>query len=207
MKRRNILILIAVSIVVIVSIGVIYFISVRHSEEVQEPKTVVELESLDEYGYRLEDRDAELYKSVFNDLRTALDSKEIDFQKYAIDIAKLYIIDLYTIENKLNKYDVGGVDFIYPESKENFSKKVQDTIYKFVEDNTYGKRTQILPNVLSIDVVEVKNEKLTVKEDQVDGYKVKIKWEYVEDLGYDESAIIDIARIEDKLYIIKESLS
>ena len=90
---------------------------INNNTKVKETKT---LESISGYDYKLEDRDTKLYEEEFNTLKTNLTSNNIDYTEYAKSIAKLYIIDLYTLNNKLNKYDIGSKEFIYPEALDNY---------------------------------------------------------------------------------------
>ena len=151
MKQRNIIITLILVTVILVGGGSIVFLLSRGTDESTEPKvTVTELDNIEDYGYRLEDRDTALYKENFNLLAEELKKEEVSFEEYAKLLSKLYVMDLYTISNKINQYDVGSLDFVSPDVRENFEKKVKDTIYKYVEDNTYGKRSQEMPEVKSI---------------------------------------------------------
>ena len=53
-------------------------------------------------------------KTEFDVLKANLESDTIDEEAYALSIAKLFIIDLYTMNNKINKYDIGGIEYVYP---------------------------------------------------------------------------------------------
>lgn len=78
---------------------------------------IIEVKKLDEisgYNYILQDNDTEIFKKYFNELDKVLTEKEINYEEYAKNIASLFIIDLYTINNKVNKYDIGGADYIEP---------------------------------------------------------------------------------------------
>ena len=115
-------------------------------------QTVKKVDEIKGFNYHLEDRDTALYKKEFQNLKTNLESKEIDYEEYAKSIAKMFIIDLYTIDNKVNKYDIGSLEFVHPDAKENFELNAKDTLYKYVMDNSYNDRTQELPIVSSITI-------------------------------------------------------
>ncbi len=207
MKQRNIIITLILVTVILVGGGSIVFLLSRSTDESTEPKvTVTELDNIEDYGYRLEDRDTALYKENFNLLAEELKKEEVSFEEYAKLLSKLYVMDLYTISNKINQYDVGSLDFVSPDVRENFEKKVKDTIYKYVEDNTYGKRSQELPEVKSIEVSEITEEKQKVGEEEFDGYSIDLTWEYVKDLGYDKKATLKIVKQDKFLYVIKQAV-
>ena len=62
-------------------------------------------------------------------------------------ISKLFVIDFYSLNSALNKNDIGGKEFVYRNYQEDFSKLAKETIYKYVENNIYGKRNQEFENL------------------------------------------------------------
>ena len=60
-------------------------------------------------SYVLLSRDSDLYKSSFNDLKEVFESENIDYEKYATIISKLFIIDFYTLSNKNLNNDICGI--------------------------------------------------------------------------------------------------
>ena len=160
-------------------------------------KSVVEvkvLDSLDDYGYTLSDKDTELFKGEYNVLKDLLNEKEIDDEKYATQVAKLFVIDLYTINTKVNKLDIGGSEYYYLDKVTMFEKKVMDTLYYHLEDNTYGDREQELPEVKKIEVLSIEETEYKIGEKEKDAYLVQVEWEYVEDMGYDTEASIVLCK-------------
>lgn len=183
-----------------------YIFKNRNSQE-EKPKEIKKLDTIEGYGYNLEDRDTVLFRENFEKLRDVLKQTPMDYLEYAKRLGTLYIIDLYTISNKVNQYDVGGSEYVYESKRDNYELKVKNTLYKYVEDNTYGKRIQFLPEVASIDVVDVKEEKVKIGDQEYDGYSLSLTWEYVKDLGYDKKCTLKLAKIDDKLYVINQSTS
>ena len=160
-------------------------------------KSVVEvkvLDSLDDYGYTLSDKDTDLFKDEYNVLKDLLNEKEIDDEKYATQVAKLFVIDLYTINTKVNKLDIGGSEYYYLDKVTMFEKKVMDTLYYHLEDNTYGDREQELPEVKKIEVLSIEETEYKIGEKEKDAYLVQVEWEYVEDMGYDTEASIVLCK-------------
>ncbi len=163
------------------------------------------VDSIDNYGYTLDQRDSKLMKDTYKKLKEILNEKEIDYDKYAEELAKLFVIDLFTINNKINKYDVGSLEYVYPDNVENFKTNVEDTIYKIVEDNTKGKRKQELPIVSSVNIEEETNGEYELSDVQNKSYIVKLKWTYEKDMGYDSNAIITLIEKDNKLYVVEYS--
>ena len=142
-------------------------------------------------------------KSVFSDLKKVLNEKEVDYDKYACDITKLFISDLFTLDNKINKYDVGGFDYIYPDKVDNYKLNVTNTLYKYMENNINGNRKQKLPVVSDVLINDEKDLKYKIGEDEFDAKELNIEIKYESDLGYDDKAKV-ICIIKDKKVYIAE---
>ena len=199
-KYKRILIIILIVVLLAIISFVIYKILLNNKTE-EEVVNVVD--SISEYGYNLDDRDTELMKSVYEELKNILNSDEIDYELYANTLAKLFVIDLFTMDNKINKYDVGSTEYVYPDALENFKLNVEDTLYKHMENNSSGKRKQELPEVSSIEVLSTETGEYTIEENSFDSYIVNLSWQYVSDLGYDNNALITLINLDNKLYVVE----
>ena len=194
-------IMISLILVVIIVIGVKFTLEFL----VKDDKNVVtkkELDSLELYGYTLDDYDSDLYKEYFNDLKNTLNSKEVNYEDYAKEIVKLFVSDFYTLDNKLTSSDIGGVEFIPSDMVENFKMHAGDTMYNHVKTNIYGDRVQKLPIVKSVEVTNIENITYTYKDKEYSAYKVSARWEYQEDLGYKNNEIFTLIKDNNKLYIV-----
>ena len=116
----------------------------------------------------------------------------------------MFIIDLYTLNNKVTKYDVGGTEFLMTSNVENFKLKALDTLYKYITDNTNNTRIQKLPEVSSTEISSITPIKFEYNSDTYDAYEIKIAWTYTQKNNYDKDAILIVAKIKDKLYIVEE---
>lgn len=194
-------IMISLILVVIIIIGVKFTLEFL----VKDDKNVVtkkELDSLELYGYTLDDYDSDLYKEYFNDLKSTLNGKEVNYEDYAKEIVKLFVSDFYTLDNKLTSSDIGGVEFIPSDMVENFKMHAGDTMYNHVKTNIYGDRVQKLPIVKSVEVTNIENITYTYKDKEYSAYKVSARWEYQEDLGYKNNEIFTLIKDNNKLYIV-----
>ena len=149
--------------------------------------------------------DLKIYEDEFKKLKTNLESNEIDYLEYAYSISKMFIIDLYSLDNKLNKYDVGGLEFIYPDARDNYRLNVENTLYKYLKDNSDGDRKQELPLVKNVEVLEDDIVEFTIGEDKYDAYKINLTIEYEKDLKYDDSAELIIVKQDKYLYIVEKN--
>ena len=200
------LIVIGVLLVGVVSLGVLR-IFYNDEEEKREVNVTSVISNISDYGYTLDDRDTDYMKEVFSELENILEALEIDYHAYAEALAKLFVIDFYTLENKINKYDVGSLEYILSSSVESFRLKAQDTIYRDVIDNTYRDRIQDLPEITNVEVVNTEDTTFTLNDEEVDAIKVEMNYEYKEDLGYDTEGTIYLVRNDVKLEIVSYSPS
>jgi hypothetical protein len=167
------------------------------------PKEEEKYKEIDSYGYTLRDSDTNTYKTYYNELKDILDSKEIDYEKYAEGLSKIFITDLYTLNNKLVSTDVGGTEFIYPSQIDNFKLNATDTLYKYIESNFDGKRDQELPEVNNVIVLDMQESNYKIDKNTYDSYEIKVSIEYVKDLGYDKVKELILIKDNNKLYIVK----
>ena len=201
MKKKYKILLIIIIVLIILIVTAIVAINLLSDNNTADPVKVVD--SIDDFGYTLDDRDTELMKTTYNELKTILSADEINYEDYAIVLSKLFVIDLFTMDNKINRYDVGSTEYVYPNSVDNFKTNVEDTIYKTMENNSDGKRRQDLPEVSSVADASAEVSTFEIGEDTYDSYVVSLSWNYVDDLGYDDNASITLVEIENKLYVVE----
>ena len=196
--KKLLIILIILVIIAIIGILVYNFFFKNNEEEVKVIK------SIPEYGYDLRENETKLYKDEFEKLDDILSKNDVDYEEYAKEIAKLFIIDFYTLSNKQSKNDIGGTDFIKESMRDNFIEEARSTFYRYIEvlsDN----RNQDLPEVSEIKSVEIEDTSFTYSDDTVDdnAYRVTISWDYKEDFGYETKANMIIVKEDKKLYIVE----
>lgn len=199
MKKKFKYPLIAIGVIMLVLIGLISF-KIFFNGDISEVKVI---DTISDYSYTLDERDTEYMKSVYNELKSVLKEKDIDEEKYASNLAKLFVIDLFTLDNKINKYDVASLEYVYPDNIENFKLNVENTLYKAIEDDTYKKRSQELPVVKMVEVKDVKEDKFLIKEEEVSSYVVSLNIEYEHDLGYDKEATVTVIKSDKKMYVVE----
>ncbi len=203
-KKNKILILFIV-LLVLVGAGLLVFFLTKKEPVVEEPKVVepVITNTIDKYGYNLEERDSTLFKETFEELKTLLNTEDYDKEEYIKLVSKLFIIDLYTINNKTSRYDIGGLEYMYADAKDSFKSVVLNSIYNTVENNLDNNRTQKLPEVSSIEVTSISPSTYKMPDETtVDAYTTKLSWTYIESLGYDTSATLILIKDNNKYSVV-----
>ena len=193
-KKKILIISLVVILIAVIAVGV--GILVTNKDEKKSIVEVKELDNLGDYNYKLTDRDSKYFKSEFEELKKIVNSKEIDEEKYVTQVARMFVIDLYTMSTKVNKYDIGGLEYYHNTKKDMYEQKVMDTLYSTLLDDTYGDRTQALPEVKSVETMSTEKIKYSLGETVVDGYLVKLKMTYVSNMGYDTEASLVICKEE-----------
>ncbi len=196
---RNIILFVLIGIIIFGIVGYKVYKDFFTSNSVEEKKIM----SLDLYGYTLGENDTKLYKDNFKALEGVLNEKPIKYEEYAKTMSKLFVIDVFTLTNKVSSTDIGGLEFVYKDLKENFKENMGATLYRNVEINIDGKRKQTLPEVTSVEVVDIKDNKYTYDKKEYEGYVVTLKWEYKQDLGYQSTIRLTLIKDDNKLYIVK----
>ena len=194
-----------VVIIIFIIIGVILFgyLGYRVKNDFFKGSERKKLDSIELYGYTLSKNDTDIYKTYFKELSKVLNEKTIDYTEYAKLISKLFVIDLYTLDNKLASTDIGGLEFLHNDLKDNFKENMGSTLYNFVESNIDGKRTQELPIVKDVEVSDVFETKYTYNKTEYDAYIVSTNITYEKDLGYPSSMKLTIIKDNNILHIVK----
>lgn len=170
------------------------------------PKEVVD--NMSDYGYYLRDDATDYYKELYSSLKTLLKDKEYDEKEYAKLVSQLFVADLFNIDNKLSSSDVGGKQFVFESFKSDFTKIIQDSLYNNVDSNIDGKREQLLPIVLLVSVIDVKQQEFsyTIENKEVTddkAYRINVSIEYKEDLDYPKSYNVILVHNNNKLEVAK----
>lgn len=204
MRKKKKIILISILVIVLILLGVGGYYFFFRQKPVDSPiKEVKVTNEITEYGYKLDDRDTKIFKEKWNELKELLSKEEIDENEYASLVSQLFIIDLYTIDNKISKYDIGGLEYVYEPAKESFKSVVMDTIYKNVINNVDKKREQTLPIVETITPGTVTKQEYELPDETTkESYIVPIKWTYETDLGYDNEGTIELIKNENRIDVV-----
>lgn len=170
------------------------------------PKEVKIINEVKAYGYILEDDETTLHRSYFDSLVDVLKSDEVDEEEYAKLVVQLFISDFFNLDNKITKNNVGGLQYVHLEARDNMALKAKDTIYKYVESNLYNDREQELPIVSDITIDSINPITFTYNDEKDDkSYEIKASWTYAKDLGYQREAIFKLMHEGKKLSIVEIS--
>lgn len=199
--RKRFKVILTIIFILILLVG-ITLVSLQFQSPSSQKEEYKEIDSIKDYGYVLEDRDTLLMQDKFEKLKEVLNKDEVDYNLYAEYLSELFIIDLFTISNKDNKYDVGGLEFVLPDVQENYRINIEDTIYKYIVDKNISKRDEDYPKVINISKYSLEKIEYTFNEIKYPAYKIILNWEYEKDLGYDTIGEVILLKRDNKLYVV-----
>ncbi len=204
LKKKTKKALVVIVILLFILLGILVYVNFFNGKkEIKEVKVV---NKIDEYGYQLKENKTSKYKKMFKELKTILNEKELDEEKYVSKIAEMFVYDFYSLKDKTAKTDIGGVDFVYKDALQNFLLNAEDTYYKYVENNIYGNRNQSLPTVGEIEIKSINQEPFAYG-DKTDekAYKVEVEWNYTDSefSKYQKSATLVFVHDEKKLSLVE----
>lgn len=199
-KFKKILILLFVFILIIFVL--VFGIKKLTTKKEVVTKEVEVIDSINNFDYHLNDNETKYYNELFTSLKELLNNEGYDEKEYAILVSKLFLADFYDLNSKVMKSDVGGIQFVYSNYRNDFTLGAVDSIYKFVESNVYGDRKQKLPVVKNVELVNVSNDSFEYL-DEVDenAYYLDMKIDYEKDLGYPTLVSLVLIHNGDKLEI------
>ena len=180
-----------------------YFGYKTYKNMTSKPGEVKIVDEIKAYGYVLEEDAPKGYKTMFKELSKVLAKEEVDEEEYAALVASMFAFDFYTLNNKVSKNDIGGVQFVLSSYKDNFILEASDSVYKYIEINLDGKRKQKLPEVTAVEVTnsEVRPYKFGKITDE-NSYIVSLKLTYAEDLKYPTEVTVKLVHQDKKLEVI-----
>ena len=199
-KKKVSIFIICVLLIISLIVGLVMFL--KQSKGHDKPVKIKSADTIEAYDYTLSSNATKYYKTLFKELKKVLESPDLDENKYAELVTKLFIADFYNLDNKTNNNDVGGYQFVYTPFKEDFQKLATDSMYKSVENNLYNQRKQELPIVANVSVAKENNGPFTYN-NQTDNnaYLMTFEIEYEKDLGYQKTGTVTLIHNDKKLEV------
>ncbi len=161
------------------------------------------IDSIGFYGYSLQKSDTKIYETYYKELSDTLNQDSVDYNNYAKLISKLFLIDLFTLDNKLGSTDIGGLEFLHKDLRDNFKENMGNGMYSFVKMNLDGERKQELPIVKDVMIDDVFETKYTYNKVEYPSYLITATIEYEKDLGYQKNIKLTIIKDDKILYVVK----
>ncbi len=199
-KRKVLIIIFALVFITGAVLGFLYF-----NKDHEKVVVIKQEDIIKDYNYTIKETDSKLKKDLFNELKEILSSDDIDYDNYAKKLAEIFTVDVYDLNSKINKYDVGGLEYILEEKKEVFKQVLQDSLYSNIKDNSNNNRNQKLPVVKKVTAQDLKTSNYSYNGNKYDSYIINVVIDYEKDLGYDKDISVEMIKKDNKLFVVKVS--
>ncbi len=198
-KKKVTKFVIILLVIIAIVVGLIIFLTRDKEDNTIKIKSV---DTIEGYDYTLNSNATKYYKELFKELKEVLEADEIDEEKYADLATKLFVADFFNLDNKINKNDVGGIQFVYKDFQSDFTKLAASSIYKNVQSNLYNNRNQALPVVTKVSTTAPQKKAFKYGENNdEEAYKVDFDIEYKEDLDYQTAGSLTLIHSNKKLEV------
>ena len=160
-------------------------------------------EEIEGYDYILKPTRNDRYKEMFHQLERILNEQEIDEKAYLTQISKMFIMDLYTLNDKTSSDDIGGMDFVHSNVRDKMERILKNGVYYYLDDEDYD--VSELPEVTDVFIEKIENINYNYNPDFNDSfaYQVDVSIVYKEDLGYPTFANLIFIHEGNKLSLVE----
>lgn len=198
-RKINIKKIILFSSLIIVVLISLFFITNMLNKKNNDSKVV---DKLEKYNYVAKSNATEYYKTLFTELKEVIEKDE---QKYAELVGKLFLTDFFTLTNKVNRMDVGGVQFVYDDYHQDFISNAGVTVYADMVNNLIGQKKSSLPEVKEVVLKNLSQKEFGHVDSIYDSnaYFIDYEIKYVEDFGYQKLVTLVLINDSDKLVIVE----
>ncbi len=199
MKKINIIEKVSILFLVIVVISTIVYLLVNFVFNKKEDENLEVVKKTSKFEYVLYVDDSTYYKTEFENLIDILSEEELKYQKYAKAISKLFIIDFYTLNNKKHSYDVGGIQFVHKDLKDNLIVNASNTLYKYINNKEFE-----YPIVKNVSVTGIEEIKYEYDEKEYEAYSIDMEWDYEKELDYEKTSELILIKEDKQLFVVEK---
>lgn len=206
--KKNVLLIgaVVILVIIIILVSIILFNkSLSNDKEIKKVENkVIELEN---YNYYLHGNATSYEESLAKELKKILSSDSISFEEYAKTITKMFVSDLFTLNNKNSSSDITSSQYVYIDYQETFKTKIKNTLYANIEVDLDGKRKQDLPEVTNVTINNITNNSFSYNNEILDdeAYYVSVSIEYNKNLGYPDEYEVVLVKNDKLLQVVKSN--
>ena len=161
--------------------------------------------------YSLKGNPTSLQRTEFDNLSLELDKELPDELKVAEYVAKSFVADYYTWNNKAGTYDIGGRDFIMPEEGSNFYHGSRLYYYSLMAN--YLNKGYSIKDLVEVDSISDNTADYGAPYDyygtQYKSYYIELSWTYTASEGINiasfptSAAITMIEREDGRIEVVR----
>lgn len=204
--KKNVLIIGSiVALVIIIILVSIILLNKSSSNDKEVEKVENKVIELENYDYYLHGNATSYEESLAKELKKILSSDSVNFEEYAKTITKMFVSDLFTLNNKNTSSDITSSQYVYIDYQETFKTKIKNTMYANIEIDLDGKRNQDLPEVTNVTINNITNNSFSYNNEVLDdkAYYISVSIEYNKNLGYPTEYEVVLVRNDKLLQVVK----
>lgn len=118
------------------------------------------------------------YKKVFNQLSE--DLKKDDMESLSENVAMCFVYDFFTLKNKENSSDIGGLAYLPQNRTEEFAQFASIHYYKNYDSIVQNYGVNSLPEVVNVRIDSKLSTEVDYLNETYDGYEYEISVEYAD---------------------------
>lgn len=145
-------------------------------QEPEEPVKVEKVEIQSNEVYESPKNPSNEMALVFNQLTKAIEDEDIE--KISENAAICFVYDFFTLKNKENSSDVGGLTYLPQSRVEEFTSFAQQHYYKNYDSIISELGKDSLPEVVNVTINNVTSKEVTYLDYTYDGYEYEMSVEY-----------------------------
>lgn len=202
-KEKKLIFIGIIIFILIISLTIFVIVNSNKNNKNDQVNNVIEkIDQMENYDYYLDENATDYYKQLYNELKEVLNSEQLSEEEYAKIISKLFVTDLFTLDNKITSSDIGGLQFIHTDFKEDFINIAKTTLYSNVKSNIYGDRRQELPIVSNVEINNMESSSFTYQNNEYDSYNVNLNITYQKDLNYPTEYNLTLIKNDKYWYVV-----
>lgn len=136
---------------------------------------------IEEYDYHLRSNATELQKELFKELDGLIEEGADDLS-IAECVAKNYVADTYTWDNKKGQWDIGGIYYVYSPHKISIYHELKDKFYGLLDkyQEEYGNTGLLEVTNVEIEESHESDDLFEVDDNKYKSFSINCIWEYSE---------------------------
>lgn len=118
------------------------------------------------------------YAKVFNQLAEDIEANDMD--QLSEDVAICFVYDFFTLKNKEDSTDIGGLAYLPQNRVEEFTSFAQQHFYRNYDSIVTEQGEEALPEVVNVTVDSKTAKEVSYLDETYDGYEYEMSVEYAD---------------------------
>lgn len=158
--------------------GMLFLSGCQHDEPKPDPIEEEPIKIVSNDTYADPKNPSNAYAQAFNQL--SADLKDENMEKVSEDVAICFVFDFFTLKNKQDASDIGGLAYLPQNRVDEFAAFAQQHFYRNYDSIVTEKGVDSLPEVIHVTIDSKKEKQVDYLDEDYRGYEYEISVEYAE---------------------------